>query len=107
MDALTIRIVEDLKSLLKERLQDGLSDVILFGSQAIGSNSENSDYDILIITKNKADWKLERVISDTCYEIDLKYGIITDTHILAEDELKSIRGKQPVFFNAINHGYHV
>ena len=107
MDELTIRIVEDLKSLLKEKLQDSLSDVILFGSQTTGSNSQNSDYDILIITKNKVDWKLERVISDTCYEIDLKYDIITDTHILAEDELESIRGKQPVFFNAINQGYHV
>jgi len=41
-----------------------------------------------------------------CYEIDLKYGIITDTHILSEEELGSLRGKQPIFMNALTNGFH-
>jgi len=68
--------------------------------------TSNSDYDILIVVKNRTDWKLERQISDICYEIDLKYNIITDTHILSEDELNKPRGRQPIFVNAINKGYH-
>jgi len=35
----------------------------------------------------------------------LKYNIITDTHILGEDELNTPRGRQPVYINAINQGY--
>jgi hypothetical protein len=64
----------------------------------------NSDYDILIVLKHKPDWVPEREISDICYEIDLKYNIITDTLIISEPELKNLRGKQPVFVNALENG---
>ncbi len=57
------------------------------------------------MVKNKADWKLEREISDVCYDIDLKFGILRDTHVLSESDLTTPRGKQPIFVNAINKGY--
>ena len=99
-------ILNELNNLLKSRLSDNLIDVVLFGSQALGKAHPDSDYDFLIILKNKADWKTEREISDMCYEIDLKYNIITDTHIIGESELSSLRGKQPIFVNAISNGLH-
>jgi len=102
-----IQILNDLKNNLSIKLKDNLKDVILFGSQLYENENDDSDYDILIITKNKPDWKLEREISDICYEIDLRYGIITDTHILSDYEMDLPRGKQPIFYNAINQGYYV
>jgi len=102
-----IQILNDLKNNLSIKLKDNLKDVILFGSQLYENENVDSDYDILIITKNKPDWKLEREISDICYEIDLRYGIITDTHILSDYEMDLPRGKQPIFYNAINQGYYV
>lgn len=101
-----IKILNDLKLSLSTRLSDNLIDIVLFGSQLIDKNKQDSDYDILIIVKNKTDWKLEREISDICYDIDLKYGILTDTHILSEADLDTPRGKQPIFVNAINQGFH-
>ncbi len=101
-----IRILKDLKRTLSLTLEDNLKEVILFGSQLSDINQPYSDFDILIILKNKSDWKMERKISDICYDIDLKYNIITDTHILAEEELDTPRGKQPIFINALNNGYH-
>jgi len=41
------------------------------------------------------------------YSIDLKYNITTDIHLLAESELGSLRGKQPIFVNAINTGIRI
>ncbi len=79
---------------------------MLFGSQASGKAHKDSDYDILIVLKQKADWRIEREISDVCYEIDLKYDIITDTHIIGESELLTLRGKQPIFVNALTNGLH-
>lgn len=102
-----IKILADLKQHLSERLKNNLKDIILFGSQLSENYTRDSDYDILILVKNQIDWQLEREISDICYDIDLKYGIITDTHILSENELDSPRGKQPIFVNAINQGFHV
>jgi predicted nucleotidyltransferase len=101
-----LKLLRDLKNNLIKRLGENLSDIILFGSQLSDSTNQDSDYDILIIVKNKPDWKLEREISDICYEIDLKYGILTDTHILSEAELNTPRGKQSVFVKAINQGFH-
>ena len=106
MSSEQIKILADLKKRLSNSLNDNLVDLILFGSQLTERNTADSDYDILIIVKNKINWKQEREISDICYEIDLKYGILTDTHILSESEFNAPRGKQPIFINARNHGFH-
>ncbi len=44
---------------------------------------------------------------DICYDIDLKHDILIDPHILTQDELTSIRGKQPIFINAMINGIKV
>ena len=101
-----LEILNDLKRDLKLFLGENLKDVILFGSQVTGNTNANSDYDFLIILKNKPDWKLKHTISDICYRIDLKYDIITDTHILSEFEQNSLRDRQPIFINAMKKGIH-
>ncbi len=99
-------VLNDLSDLLGAKFSDNLKDVVLFGSQVNGKARKDSDYDFLIILKQKADWKTEREISDICFEIDLKYNIITDTHIMSESELSTLRGKQPIFVNALSNGLH-
>ena len=99
-------VLKELNSLLRSRFTDDLKDVVLFGSHAFGNAHKDSDYDILVILKNKPDWKVEREISDLCYEIDLKFNINTDTHVIGETELDTLRGKQPIFVNAIANGIH-
>lgn len=99
-------VLNDLCYQLKSRFPDNIKDVVLFGSQVLGKAQKDSDYDILIIMKQKVDWKTEREISDLCFEIDLKYNITTDTHIIGEPELLTLRGKQPIFVNAIANGLH-
>jgi predicted nucleotidyltransferase len=99
-------ILNDLSNLLRARFADNLKDVVLFGSQAKGTAHKDSDYDFLIVLKEKVDWKTEREISDLCYEIDSKYDIITDIHILSEGELSTLRGRQPIFVDALANGLH-
>ena len=99
-------VLNDLSNLLRDRFGDDLRDVVLFGSQANGTAHKDSDYDFLIVLKEKVDWKIEREISDLCYEIDLKYDILTDIHILSVGELATIRGRQPIFVNALANGLH-
>ena len=101
-----INIIRDLKNHLIDNFGDIIKEVILFGSQATGLAQPYSDFDILIILKIKPDWKLEKSISEKCYDIDLKYDIITDVHLLSVSELKTLRGKQPVFINAIQKGIY-
>jgi predicted nucleotidyltransferase len=106
MNANNHDILTDFSRLLRLHLSDNLKDLILFGSRMAGKAKKDSDYDFLVILKQKADWKIEREISDLSYEIELKYNIVTDTHVLGESELTTLRGKQPIYVNAIERGMH-
>ena len=97
-------ILKELKTSLIEDLGDNLKEVILFGSRAYGGSHANSDYDFLIILAQKPDWKLRNHISDICYDFDLKYETYLDVHILGEEELNTLRGKQPIFQTALEKG---
>jgi predicted nucleotidyltransferase len=99
-------ILKDLKNHLTDKLSESVKDVILFGSQATGKSTEYSDYDILIILENDYSGEDENRILDLCYDINLKYDIILDVHILSKSELNSIRGRQAVFSKAIKSGIY-
>lgn len=102
-----IEILNELKELLINNLGDIIDRVILFGSQVNGTAREYSDYDILVILKNDYDWKLRDKIIDLCYEIDLKYDILTDIKVISNSELQSLRGQQPFIINALAEGVRV
>jgi predicted nucleotidyltransferase len=100
------KILKELKNYLLQNIGDEISDVILFGSRMNRTYAIDSDYDVLIIVKKNYDNKFEEQIIDLCYDIDLKYDVIIDPHILSTTELQSLRGKQPIFINAINNGIY-
>jgi uncharacterized protein len=100
------KILSDLKSHLIRNYGNSVMDVILFGSQARGDSKEYSDYDVLIVIDKDYSGKDENQILDLCYDIDLKYNILIDAHLISRKELNSIRGRQPVFVNAIKSGIH-
>ena len=100
------KILADLKQHLQKHYGDSIKDVVLFGSQARGDSSEYSDYDILIVLAKDYSGKDENKILDLCYDIDLKYNILIDVHLLSQREMKSKRGKQPIFINALKSGLY-
>lgn len=99
-------IIIDLKNYLRSKFSDSVKEVILFGSQIRGDAETFSDYDILIVLDKDYSWEDENKILDLCYDIDLKYNILIDAHILSKEELNSFRGKHPIFINAINSGVY-
>lgn len=99
-------ILKDFKTLLSNKYSDKFKGLVLFGSQVSGKARMDSDYDFLVILVDIPDWKTEREISDLSFEIELKYNIVTDTHILAETEFNTLRGKQPIFVNAMQKGLY-
>lgn len=101
-----IQILSDLKNKLKEKYGKSVKNIILFGSRATGDPEEYSDYDVLIVLAHEYSRKDEDEILDLCYELDLKYNILLDVHLISQKELNSIRGKQPVYLNAIKYGIY-
>ena len=101
-----LTILKELKSCLQNGYKDSVRDIILFGSQAYGDPNENSDYDILIVLENDYTARDENQIYDLCYDINLKYNIIIDAHLISERQLNTIKGKQPIFTKAIKSGIY-
>lgn len=99
-------ILSDLKFKLEEQYSDSVKNVILFGSQANNQANEYSDYDVLILLNQDYNKNDENRILDICYDIDLKYNILIDAHLLSTNELNTKRGKQPIFVNALKNGIY-
>lgn len=99
-------ILIDLKRKLEEQYSDSIKNVVLFGSQANNNANEYSDYDILILLNQDYNKNDENKILDICYDIDLKYDIIIDAHLLSTKELETKRGKQPIYVNALKNGIY-
>jgi len=99
-------ILSELKNHLVKNYGNPIKDVILFGYQAHGDSQKFSDYDVLIVLDNDYSGKDENSILDLCYDIDLKFDILLDVHIISVKELNSIRGRQPVFQKAIKSVFY-
>lgn len=99
-------ILIDLKNRLEEHYSDLVKNVVLFGSQATNEATDFSDYDVLILLNQDYTHQDENRILDICYEVDLKYDILIDAHLLSIKELNSKRGKQPIFVNALKDGIY-
>lgn len=99
-------ILNDLKHKLVEHYADAVKNIILFGSQASNTAGKYSDYDILILLNKDYNRSDENTILDICFDIDLKYDIMIDAHLLSTKELESQRGRQPIFVNALKNGVY-
>lgn len=101
-----LTIIRDLKNHLQNGFHNSVKDIVLFGSQANGNYSEDSDYDILIVLNKDYGARDENTLYDLCYDIDLKYNIIIDAHFISLRELNTLKGKQPIFTTALKTGIY-
>jgi predicted nucleotidyltransferase len=101
-----LKMLADLKQHLLKYYGDSIRDVVLFGSQVHGDSNGHSDYDILIVLDKDYSGIDENKILDLCYDIDLKYDILLDVHLLSKNEMGSLRGKQPIFVKALKSGLY-
>ena len=103
----TLTLLPALKRLLQGHFPQVIQDVILFGSQAQRTAHEDSDYDVLIVVNGDYDWRMRDKITDIVYDLELQYDILFDKYLISSDELhNSLRGAQPIFRHAIQHGVY-
>lgn len=98
------QITNELKLSLIQLLPDRINKMILYGSYARREASSDSDIDILVICNGVIDSQLREQIYDECYKINSQYDVWIDISLLAEEDLKTIRGKQPYIQNALYEG---
>ncbi len=100
-------ILEELKELLCANFGDDIKSVILFGSRATGEAHKNSDYDVLIVLNCDYDGEYRRKMTSVILDMELKHDIFIDTKVISTNELyHTIKGKEPLYVDAIQEGIH-
>ena len=67
---------EELVEGIKKLLEDDLISIVLYGSVARGTATEESDIDIAIIVKHEFDIELRDKVVELAVDIDLKYDTV-------------------------------
>lgn len=99
--------LKEVKDLLVARFGEDIRDVVLFGSRAAGKEHKDSDFDVLIVLNSDYDWQYENKMISVLYEMELEHDIFIDSKIISVNELENtIKGKEPLYVEAIQEGIH-
>lgn len=99
------KALDEFISILKEKFGDKIEKIIVFGSYARGEYSEDSDIDVLIVTK-EFDISLEKEISAISFKILLKYSVDISPKVYSAREFKE-RMDSPFMMEIKKHGVAV
>ena len=99
------KAVEEFVRRALDRYGDRIESIILFGSVARGEAGEESDIDILVVTK-KEDFRLRRMLIEIAFDILLNTGENISVKALSKDEFE--RRKNFSFLrNVISEGIKI
>ncbi|MFH1195673.1 MAG: nucleotidyltransferase domain-containing protein [bacterium] len=98
------KLIEELKENLNEQIPRRIRKIVLYGSYARNTQNGDSDIDILLIVKDEVEPELRDLIYGICYDLNSKYDVWIDVSLLSENDLETVRGKQPFVQNAMLDG---
>lgn len=81
----------EILKLIKSKVLEVIPDaaIFLFGSRINNTATEESDWDILIVTKNKTDKKTKRLARENLFPLSIDLTSFINTIIVSEDDWNS------------------
>jgi len=95
------KIVTELKKSIS--LKYDLQEMYLFGSNARGDNSPDSDIDVFVCL-SKVNRTIEEDLFDTAYALELKYDCVIDLFVFDKKIYKGVYAQLPIYKNVLKDG---
>ena len=73
------------KEILINKFGDLIAGIYCYGSR-VTKNKSDSDFDVVILTNKKLDWKEQRKIKNEIYEIGIDSDIVFDPKVVEQKE---------------------
>lgn len=100
------KMIEKIKETVLNTAPD--SEVYLYGSQARGTNSESSDWDLLVLLhQNKISFDFETKFMDDFYELELSTGTVISPLIYSKTVWAKNHLHSPLFENIQKDGIRI
>lgn len=100
------KIVERLKACLLEAYGQAVRAVLLYGSHARGTASEDSDVDVLVVVDDHLDpWKVRQALGDVLLDIMLETGQLVSVVVVPQGFFE--RYHSPFLINVRREGIPV
>ena len=81
---------------------DDKAEILLYGSRARGEETEESDWDILILTNYPVDIHKEREFRDNLYELELETGEPFSVFVYSKNDWHTRQKISPFYYNVMN-----
>ena len=76
--------IEDVVRLLRRRFP--IDRVILYGSKATGTDTPESDVDLLLLTKESVSWQQRDAITEALFDIELAHDVVISTLVVPNSD---------------------
>ena len=73
------------KCAIRERFPGLIEDLIVFGSKARGTATEDSDLDMVVIIR-EGDWRVKQAVSDAGYALAIGTQVVPSLVVFTKDE---------------------
>ena len=90
--------IKEFCRLVRDQLQDNVTEIRLFGSVARGTVTMESDVDILVVLKNKTR-KLCNIIHDIAFDVGFDRDLVLSVIVDSEEEYNYPPFRETLFFN--------
>lgn len=92
--------IERFSQTIRQKLPTIVSDIRLFGSVARGTDSPESDVDILVLVEND-DRETTDIIMETAVDINLDYDVVIAPIIITRSHYANPLFRETAFFQAL------
>lgn len=95
------KAVDKFVKMSMDKCGDKLEEIILFGSVVRGEANEDSDIDILVITKEDS-FKMQKLLSEIVIDVLLTTGIYLSLKVLSPEEYNHLKKINSSFYRNVS-----